>query len=101
MSVMGLGLGVWVGIAAAWTAPPTTIPLELFLDDQRIAVRSGLRRVVKPPARHPWPVITSEHAWEHNLALYGTVLYDPDLQRYRAWYFASNAGRTDSLSSAA
>ena len=83
-----------MSIAAAASAAVAREPghLVMFLDDQRIAHHSGLRRVVKQPAKDPSPVIVAEHPWEHNVSLYGTVLYDPDLQRYRAWYQATVAG---------
>lgn len=64
---------------------------QLFLDDFGIEKIEGLRRVVNQPSRHPGnPVVQGEHPWEKaNTSLYGTVLYDEEMGRFRMWYLCS------------
>lgn len=60
---------------------------ELFVDDYRIATRSpDVERVVHPPRRSA-PTLTADKPWEANNYVYSnTVLYNPDLRKFQAWY---------------
>ncbi len=66
---------------------------QLFLDDSLIAKTSNLKRVLQRPKKHPAnPVIVQGTPWEQRyMQMYGTVLYDEDTNRFRAWYMASES----------
>ena len=64
---------------------------QLWLDDFLIRKMDNLKRVIGKPLKHAAnPVIVPEHPWEKRiLEIYGTVLYDPAVSRYRCWYLAN------------
>ena len=63
---------------------------QLFLDDHTIAEMTGLRRRLNQPKKHPAPVLVRKHPWEKRaITVYGTVLYEPQRDRFRMWYLAS------------
>ena len=66
---------------------------QLFLDDSLIAKTSNLKRVIQRPKKHPAnPVIVQGTPWEQRyMQMYGTVLYDEEMNRFRAWYMASES----------
>jgi hypothetical protein len=94
---------VWIGIVLtqstflsmglACCAPPIFIgdAPQLFLDDYLIRDMHNLERVIQQPEKHSGnPVIVPEHPWEQRiLEIYGTVLYDESLKRFRCWYLAN------------
>jgi hypothetical protein len=61
---------------------------QLFFDDDLVDSVSGLIRTLHRPVKHPDnPVLKREHPWEgYRVQVYGTVLYDPDEQLFKAWY---------------
>jgi len=60
---------------------------HLFLDLQDVTRIENLHRRVHQPKRHPAnPVLKGENPWEQMASLYGTVLYDPEQERFRMWY---------------
>ena len=69
---------------------------QLFLDDYVIAQTENVRRELQPPTRHPAnPLIVQDHPWEANhISVYGTVLRDPETNRFRCWYQASRGKPT-------
>lgn len=83
------------GAAIAAEEPPTAVELsvgpQLFLDDHLIAASENIRRELEHPRKHPRnPLIVPEHPWEKRfIELYGTVLYDPELRKFRCWYVAN------------
>ncbi len=64
---------------------------QLFLDDYLIAKKQNLKRVLQRPTKHPSnPLIIQDRPWERRyMQMYGTVLYDEETNRFRAWYMAS------------
>lgn len=72
--------------------PPVRISNQpqLFLDEAMVARMTNMRRELQPPQKHPAnPLIIPEHPWEARaLQVYGTVLYEPQLGKYRCWYLA-------------
>ncbi|MEX0642909.1 MAG: hypothetical protein WD468_09430 [Pirellulales bacterium] len=63
---------------------------NLFVDDYLIAESTGLTRTMHPPEKVLDPVIHYDLPM-----LYMTVLYDPDLGRYRMWYNCSRRHRNE------
>jgi hypothetical protein len=63
---------------------------QLFLDDLGIAATRNVVRTLNPPARHPEnPVLVPDTPWESRCQVYGTALYDEELQRFRLWYLTT------------
>lgn len=60
----------------------------LFFDDQFLNGSTNITRVVNPPIKHPNnPVLKREHPWEgFRVQVYGTMIYDPDIDLFKAWY---------------
>ena len=56
-----------------------------------VARLSNLKRVLQHPHKHPEnPLLTQDRPWEKRyLQIYGTVLYEPDIDKFRMWYMAS------------
>ena len=81
--------------ATAENVPPISNGPQLFLDDFLIARMENLRREIRRPTRHPAnPLIVQDLPWEQRLIkIYGTVLYDPRVRKYRCWYLASESDR--------
>ncbi len=61
---------------------------QLFLDGEITERMEGLQRVVHQPQKHPAnPVIEGTNPWERAaVSVYGTVLYDGAMKRFRMWY---------------
>ncbi len=70
---------------------------QVFVDDELIAAKKGVRRTIHPCQKLPKPVVEPEHPWEGNrVYVYGTVLYDPAAKQYRMWYMSNPAkGKRD------
>ncbi len=66
---------------------------QLFLDDSIITKMSNIKRVLQRPKKHPAnPIIVQDTPWEQRyLQMYGTVLYDEEINHFRAWYMASES----------
>lgn len=63
---------------------------QLFVDDAIVESTVGLQRNLHPVEKHPAnPLIVPDRPWEgQSVLLYGAVIYDPDVDRFRAWYLA-------------
>ncbi|MEO2002859.1 MAG: hypothetical protein ABGY41_02020, partial [Candidatus Poribacteria bacterium] len=68
---------------------------ELFVDDALIASKRRVTRVLHPGVKHETPVLSPDpdKPWEHGggeqskrVHLYGTVMYDEVVGKYRMWY---------------
>ena len=60
---------------------------QLFLDDYLIERAENTRCRVNRAARNPGrPVLTGDRPWEGGVALFGTVLYDPEEGAFKMWY---------------
>jgi hypothetical protein len=61
----------------------------VFLDHHAMRAHHNVRREMQQPRKHPAnPLLVSEHPWEqHSLALYGSVLREPD-GGYRMYYMS-------------
>lgn len=72
---------------------------QLFLDDDVIEQREGLKRVVNPVTKHPAnPLIVPEKPWEAGmLMVHNSVAYDELAGCFKMWClipgFATQAGR--------
>jgi len=65
---------------------------QLFLDDYLVSSMSNLRREIQPPTRMADPVLSREFPWEQRaFQVYGTMLYDEDYGKFRAWYLGSES----------
>jgi hypothetical protein len=64
---------------------------QLFLDNALIGQETNCARIRNSPTKHPSnPIIIQEHPWEKRiLEIYGTVLFDPGMERYRCWYLGN------------
>jgi hypothetical protein len=86
-----------LALRAAAQEPPEVRAVELspgpqlFLDGDLIAACENVHRRIETPRKHPQnPLIVRDHPWEKRfIELYGTVLFDPDLQKFRCWYLAN------------
>jgi len=85
-ALAGVLLGAWLLTHSA------AADVLLFADDQQLASRKSLRRVVLPAAKLPEPVIEGDVPWSQNPYAYGSFLHDPEAQKYRAWYQSLNSG---------
>ncbi|MBI2432144.1 MAG: hypothetical protein HYV26_04670 [Candidatus Hydrogenedentes bacterium] len=92
--------GVYMVVAVLLLLPAAAIAAEsldisegpqLFLDDFLLQRMENVKRVVQEPVKHARnPVVVPEHPWEKRvLEIYGTVLYDGALEKYRCWYLAN------------
>lgn len=77
--------------ACAAAAEPITVAKGeriLFFDDEFLETRENLEQTVNQPVKHPAnPVLRREHPWEaFRIQVYGTVIYDPALDLFKAWY---------------
>ena len=65
---------------------------QLFLDDYIVARMENLRQEIHKPAKHPCnPLIVQDKPWEKRvIEIYGTVLYEPETEKFRCWYLASS-----------
>lgn len=63
---------------------------QLFIDDLLIESSNGLTRTIHPVRKHPKnPLIVPEKPWEgKSVLLYGSVIRDPETQKFRMWYLA-------------
>jgi len=66
---------------------------ELFVDDLLIDTKRGVKRTLHPGTKQEKPVLTPEYPWEQGganesrrLNLYGTVVFDESMDKYRMWY---------------
>ena len=66
----------------------------MFLDDHLIVEMKNLKRDFKQPTKHPEnPLLKPDQPWERRMIeLYGTVLFDDEMQKFRCWYLASESG---------
>lgn len=64
---------------------------QLFLDDHLIAAQDNVRRELEKPRKHPaGPLIVRDQPWEKRfIELYGSVVYDARLGKFRCWYLAT------------
>lgn len=82
---------LFLSVLPHMAAPPIEVPLnqrQLFLDDHVIESMENVARTLHQPVKHPDnPVLRREHPWEgFRVQVYGTVLYDPELDMFKAWY---------------
>src|SRR5688572_11211000 len=76
-----------IGLISAQAAHARTI---LLIDDHDVLYRSGTKRVLNPPARHPNnPLIKAAKPWETQIA-WNSVWRDPKSGKYQLWYQAWN-----------
>ena len=68
---------------------------HLFIDDELIASKHGVKRTLNPCVKHEVPVLEPDpnNLWEHGgpdqsrrVQLYGTTMYDEAYGKYRLWY---------------
>ena len=66
---------------------------ELFIDDMLIDTKRGVKRTLHPATKLDKPVLTPDLPWEQGgvnncrrLNLYGTVMFDESMDKYRMWY---------------
>ena len=66
---------------------------ELFIDDVCIQEMRGVKRVLHPATKLTQPVLSSDKPWEQarenqcsRVYLYGTVMFDEEMGKYRMWY---------------
>lgn len=93
---VGTAVLLVLAVGCALAAEPLTLgrQRQLFLDDYVVGCVEGLERVVNQPTRYADnPIITGDHPWERrSVQLYGTVLYDEALSRFRMWYLCIPGG---------
>ena len=79
--------GLVASIGMAQSFPDGTSRL-LFFDSSFLESADNLSRTVHQPVKHPDnPVLKREHPWEDfRVQVYGTMIYDPDIDLFKAWY---------------
>jgi len=92
VAVVG-AMATWAATATAGVVASVSHNPQLFLDDHLIARMDGLKRKLHRPIRHPAnPLIVQDLPWERRMIeMYGTVLYDEKLGKFRCWYLASES----------
>jgi len=76
-----------------FTGSPLRIGSEtqLLIDDTVVEDRWRLTRVMHHPQKHPRnPILTRDKPWEGDLVHGPSVIFDPELGRYRMWYLCFN-----------
>jgi hypothetical protein len=70
---------------------------QIFVDDDRIAVKKNVRRTIHPCRKLPKPVVEPEKPWEGvRVYVYGSVYYDQASRQFRMWYMSCpRAGQRD------
>lgn len=89
--VIALILTILTGIAFGKEAVSISDGPQLFLDDYLTEHMSGLTRIMNQPVKSACnPVISQTEPWEKRMVTtYGTVLFDPAINKYRCWYLAN------------
>ena len=66
---------------------------QLFLDDYLVRSMDNLKRTLEKPAKETAnPLIVRDRPWERRvIEIYGTVLYDPAVEKYRCWYLGNES----------
>ena len=66
---------------------------ELFIDDARIQEMHALKRILHPATKLKQSVLSPDKPWEQirgnqcsRAYLYGTVMFDEEMGKYRMWY---------------
>lgn len=87
-AVLACVVSVTAGVAVRVSNGP-----QLFLDNHLIARMDGLKRQFHRPIRHPAnPLIVQDQPWERRwIQMYGTVLYDEKMGKFRSWYLATES----------
>ncbi len=82
--------GILLGVSFCWGKEEIQLSnhSQLFLDDYLISRMDNLKREIVAPIKHPAnPLIVPDQPWEKRmLQIYGTVLYEPRLKKFRCWY---------------
>lgn len=84
-------VSVVIPLVILFAAGPVPVPRgqhQLLFDDFIIEEMHGFTRTLHQPQKYPVnPVLRREHPWEgFRVQVYGTVLYDPGEQLFKAWY---------------
>ncbi|MCC6489887.1 MAG: hypothetical protein IT364_20525 [Candidatus Hydrogenedentes bacterium] len=71
----------------------------LFFDDASLEAKENLVQTSHQPVKHPSnPVLKREHPWEgYRVQVYGTMIYDPELDLFKAWYMNIPATAADKV----
>ena len=71
--------------------------LHLLIDDMDLFQVYRVRRVMGELERAPAPVLESDMEWEKGrlCQMWGSVLYDEKLEKFRAWYLSYNNNEKD------
>ena len=100
-------VSVWIGPAlviapltlaasAAWATQPARLEPgvhQLFLDDVMVAERSNVISTMHPARKFEGnPVLMPEPGVETYALLYGTFLYDEEVELFKAWYATGRVG---------
>jgi len=93
MSILGWAVCLMCATSSAGAEEGVVLSghAQLFLDDYLVAKMDNLtRRLARPIKESSNPLIVQDRPWEaKSLQIYGTVLYEPKLQKYRCWYLAA------------
>lgn len=73
--------------------------VQLFVNHNRVANRSGVDCKIHPAKKLPHPVLEPEMSWEGNrVYVYGTVYFDPAKKEFKMWYMsAPTKGKRDAM----
>ena len=71
----------------------------LFFDDASLESKENLVQTIHQPTKHPSnPVLKREHPWEgFRVQVYGTMIYDPELDLFKASYMNIPATAADKI----
>ncbi len=63
---------------------------HLVMDNFSISDTFRLKRTIHKPEKDPSkPVLIADRQWE-NAVVTGTIIYDPEIKRWKMWYVAHN-----------
>ena len=99
-SVVAIGLCLATSVWAQEAPQVARGVRQLFFDDALVESASGLTRTLHRPVKYPDnPVLKREKPWEAlRVQVYGTVLFDPQEQLFKAWYMNIPALPTKKIS---
>jgi len=75
-------------MTSLWASDPIDVGdrVCLFLDDHFVASKNNLQRQWHPGEPHSKAILIPDKPWEGWVFMYGSVLLEPDKERFRMWY---------------
>ena len=72
--------------------------VQLFVDNDRVAVMQNIRRTYHSVEKHPQnPVIRKVEPWEAERGTWGSIIYDQEESIFKAWYGGESGRQKESI----